>query len=1083
MRSAFKKKILYLLICLGVLIFISPFLLNLALNIPVSKNYIASYLNRFTTSTTHFDDFKVTLFPKPEIKIDQLTHFKNSEKPIISIQSGSVKLNLFALLSGKVVIDSILLVSPEIDEDQIPKGKKTPSIPAVFVENFQNLIFNFIDDYFPGSSEKLVVEIQNLSSPYFKDMNAFIGIYKSREKITLKLRANDIEIDNQLIGLPALKSSGFKSLYAKGLNLTATSAAAGKTTADISITGLVLKENTDQIGFTADKLKAALYQDHDILKIEVPDFSVKYPEMKFSSVLDFDKSKKKSIIRFNGRDINIDQARKSALKLIPSNEVTDHLFDIVLGGRCPEITVSFEGKGLADLFDENRMQLSGRINSGRVAIPETRLIATSVDGKAGVKNGVLSIKAGNGKIKSADILTGTLDIDLLNYEDIPFQGDFDLDVDLADLPETLISLLPETLLARELEKVTRLNGKSRARLILSMTTNSELSVRVKTAPFSARGFYERIPGPIVVNQMVFEVEPDSVRIKNGDGIVMNSHISGLNAEFFFEKELILSIQSGAAKVDLDPVLDFLNRFQTTRSMINPVSKGSGTLFIDKIFLFGDVLVPGKWKYKLDGTGTDIGIFTQARVEQLKNLEFSFHVEPGNFQFDKISFNAENFDWLKDFSASAYTDQIATPLFVEDGALILNPGKFVVNAKISNPSEVKADIKLEGKTRTDLSLKTLHISDGTLSDAVYDCTSEKNKFPCRFSGKLNTGSIEKLLDTESTWRKSIKKLTSGRQMIIQQIDDGQLNISTKRLDLNTLLKGKNNILEKEKLEFPELKVNFSADQLDYKKLKFKDVHSSIIFSQKGIYVKVDQADLCGLSPRGYINYENGWIYTNFPLAAKKDADASELLTCLLEKESFMDGIYSLTGKLSSSSHINDVGGSFKGKAGFEARNGRIYKLTLLSRILSVLNVLKVFEGKIPDITQTGFAYNSLMIECTVNESMINLDKAVLDGQDMTMIFSGTIDPVKDEIDVTCLVAPFKTVDMIIQKIPIINTLMGGRLVSVPVRASGKLSDPNVIPLHPSAVGKGLIDMMTTILKTPVTLIDKLSTEAEKQKVNQ
>jgi hypothetical protein len=78
-----------------------------------------------------------------------------------------------------------------------------------------------------------------------------------------------------------------------------------------------------------------------------------------------------------------------------------------------------------------------------------------------------------------------------------------------------------------------------------------------------------------------------------------------------------------------------------------------------------------------------------------------------------------------------------------------------------------------------------------------------------------------------------------------------------------------------------------------------------------------------------------------------------------------------------------------------------------------------------------------------------------------------------MDLTCLVAPFKTIDLIIEKIPIVSTLLGGSLVSVPVKASGKISDPLVVPLHPSAVGEGLINMMTNILKTPVRLLDKLS----------
>ena len=128
-----------------------------------------------------------------------------------------------------------------------------------------------------------------------------------------------------------------------------------------------------------------------------------------------------------------------------------------------------------------------------------------------------------------------------------------------------------------------------------------------------------------------------------------------------------------------------------------------------------------------------------------------------------------------------------------------------------------------------------------------------------------------------------------------------------------------------------------------------------------------------------------------------------------------------------------------------------------------------------MTQDGFAYNKISMEADIKDSIIYLNRAIIDGQDMTLIFSGWIDPVNDTLDLTCLVAPFKTIDLIIKNIPILNTLLDGRLVSVPTKATGKLSDPIVVPLHPSAVGEGLVNMMSDILKTPVKLWDKIYAE--------
>jgi hypothetical protein len=192
---------------------------------------------------------------------------------------------------------------------------------------------------------------------------------------------------------------------------------------------------------------------------------------------------------------------------------------------------------------------------------------------------------------------------------------------------------------------------------------------------------------------------------------------------------------------------------------------------------------------------------------------------------------------------------------------------------------------------------------------------------------------------------------------------------------------------------------------------------------------------------------------------------------------MDGKYSIKSNLSSTGSRSNFLHNIQGNFNFNSTDGRIYKLTLLSRILSILNISKMFKGKMPDISQTGFAYKSIDIESDISDSKIVIKKAVIDGNDMTLIFMGWIDPINDKMDLTCLVAPFKTIDSIIEKIPIINTLLNGRLVSIPVQATGTLSDPIVVPLHPSAVGTGLVNMMTDIVKTPIRLIDKLSIDKD------
>ena len=70
----------------------------------------------------------------------------------------------------------------------------------------------------------------------------------------------------------------------------------------------------------------------------------------------------------------------------------------------------------------------------------------------------------------------------------------------------------------------------------------------------------------------------------------------------------------------------------------------------------------------------------------------------------------------------------------------------------------------------------------------------------------------------------------------------------------------------------------------------------------------------------------------------------------------------------------------------------------------------------------------------------------------------------------LASPLKTIDTILRMIPVVRYIMGGSLVSVPVKAEGDLDDPTVSILAPSAVVKGLLGVVERVLKLPVRIFE-------------
>jgi hypothetical protein len=96
--------------------------------------------------------------------------------------------------------------------------------------------------------------------------------------------------------------------------------------------------------------------------------------------------------------------------------------------------------------------------------------------------------------------------------------------------------------------------------------------------------------------------------------------------------------------------------------------------------------------------------------------------------------------------------------------------------------------------------------------------------------------------------------------------------------------------------------------------------------------------------------------------------------------------------------------------------------------------------------------------------------------------GEIDIATQKIDFTIIVSPFKTIDRIINSIPGIRWILGGRLVGIPMKATGDIENPDVVALAPSAVGTSILEMLQRMLLLPIEIIQPLIPGMESQEGN-
>jgi len=257
------------------------------------------------------------------------------------------------------------------------------------------------------------------------------------------------------------------------------------------------------------------------------------------------------------------------------------------------------------------------------------------------------------------------------------------------------------------------------------------------------------------------------------------------------------------------------------------------------------------------------------------------------------------------------------------------------------------------------------------------------------------------------------------------------------------------------------------------LVWKPIAGRVVLGAKGIRrVEILSASLCCLETTG----------TWFPVDAGTDGTFAissgcesprfeEVLPCLGLGRELLVGPFSLEAELSGSLE------SWKsGSVRVDSQGGRILRLTLLSKIFSLINITGIFSGSLPGFDdRQGFGYSQLEFAATIKDNQLAIDKAVVKGEGLNFFARGKLDLATWSTDMVVLVAPFKTLDVLVSKIPLISQVFGGEnaaVVTIPVGVKGDIRDPSVTLLPPEAVGEGLLNLVTNTLSLPFRILSPL-----------
>ena len=145
----------------------------------------------------------------------------------------------------------------------------------------------------------------------------------------------------------------------------------------------------------------------------------------------------------------------------------------------------------------------------------------------------------------------------------------------------------------------------------------------------------------------------------------------------------------------------------------------------------------------------------------------------------------------------------------------------------------------------------------------------------------------------------------------------------------------------------------ADSISRGRLTWRPVRAEADIREDRVLFSLTEANLCGVSTLGTLTLDSAGPSIELAVSATgEDIDAT--MTCLSGKDVSLTGSYGMSVRLAGKGTGDALVRSLRGPAELTLKDGRINKMTVLSRIFSYLNVTELLRGKVPDLGKDGIS---------------------------------------------------------------------------------------------------------------------------------
>jgi AsmA-like C-terminal region/AsmA family len=869
---------------------------------------------------------------------------------------------------------------------------------------------------------------------------------------------------------------------------------------DASIPSLTVRRRHEEVILRGQHVNATLRHDGDTTHVALTRWQLDHPRLQLSGSLSL--APDLATLEVQATKLDVTSVRQAATLVAEDVPLIRDIFNVLRGGTVPQITFRSTGASFSDLGRDETVVIQGRLVDGDIHVPGIDLDLNHVTGDATVAHGILSGERASAQLGQSRATAGTLRLGLSGAAP-ELRVETQVQADAAELAAWLTRLVKNDSFQREFGRITDVAGMAAGKLLLAGSTK-DVTVTAEASAFDVSGRVQGSALPLRVQGGRFAYDAGSIAA-SGLHLTLGASVwSQGEIQLHQNGTALFEAAAGTSRIVLHEAYPWLVACGwLPDSSWNPQSL-SGTVSLASLKASGSTAAPSDWRFELNGTAQAL-VIDSAPLRERIALRYPVSLSQLHLVHDLntgTSFAAEvaGRDGLTGAVDLVWKSERLNirRLRIRDAqsdaalALLLTPQDLSLAFK-GNVSKATLDKLIDndlvgGLLQGDVHIR-IHRDQPVRSTLKGHLEASNVTVPLGGSRRLSvehiavdaanaTASVDGIVDAgwgsrmrlQGTVNQSPQPFAADFDLAAGPLDWGRIEPWLQR-------NGDAGHAPASASWEQELRgtLRVTAESFTYGGFAWQPTRAVLTFAPGGLTVTVTEANVCGgIGTPGTIAVAPEGLTLAFNPTAT-DAPLDVLVKCVGIQKEFVTGQYSLAATVTARGQAAALGRSIEGHVELSAKSGRIYGMGLTAKVLSVLNVATGALRNLPDLAKEGLPYESITIKGDLKGERLLLTEAILDGPSVKWAGEGSVDIVAKTLDLTLLVAPLTTVDSVVSRIPVISGVLGGSLVSIPVKVTGSLDDPQVTPLAPSAVGKGLLGIMTRTLKLPITLIQPLLPE--------